>query len=127
MQVGVIDWLVKEKKNIIRELCYRGEEKHGEKREERQLERERERERDLWEEDRLELMTLRVWLMRREKVKGREKVRKFTMRERRHQKIVFPTVTNEDNIYRRCNTWEKDYFWFFFFEKKPIKNKSYFY
>ena len=50
------------KKNIIRELCYKGEEKHGEKREERQLqrERERERERDLWEEDRLELMTLRV-------------------------------------------------------------------
>ena len=42
--------------------------------------------------------------MRREKVKGREKVRKFTMRERRHQKIVFPTVINEDNIYRRCNT-----------------------
>ena len=42
--------------------------------------------------------------MRREKAKGREKVRKFTMRERRHQKIVFPMVINEDNIYRRCNT-----------------------
>ena len=37
---------MKEKKNIIRELCYRGEEKYGEKREERQLERERERERE---------------------------------------------------------------------------------
>ena len=42
--------------------------------------------------------------MRREKAKGRKKVRKFTMRERRHQKIVFLMVTNEDNIYRRCNT-----------------------
>ena len=28
------------KKNLIRELCYRGEEKHGEKREERQLKKE---------------------------------------------------------------------------------------
>ena len=51
---------MKKKKNLIRELCYRGEEKHGEKRDERQLEREREGERDLWEDDRLELMTLRV-------------------------------------------------------------------
>ena len=32
--------LVKEKKNLIRELCYRGEDKHGEKREERQLKKE---------------------------------------------------------------------------------------
>ena len=39
-QVEAIDQSVKEKKNLIRELCYRGEEKHGEKREERQLERE---------------------------------------------------------------------------------------
>ena len=31
---------VKEKKNLIRELCYRGEEKDGEKREERQLKKE---------------------------------------------------------------------------------------
>ena len=30
---------MKEKKNLIRELRYRGEEKHGEKREERQRER----------------------------------------------------------------------------------------
>ena len=30
---------MKEKKNLIRELHYRGEEKHGEKREERQRER----------------------------------------------------------------------------------------
>ena len=30
----------KKKKNLIRELCYRGEEKHGEKREERQLKKE---------------------------------------------------------------------------------------
>ena len=36
-------WPISEwkKKNLIRELCYRGEEKHGEEREERQLERER--------------------------------------------------------------------------------------
>ena len=46
---------MKEKKNLIRELRYRGEEKHGEKRE-----RERDRERDLWEEERPELVTVRV-------------------------------------------------------------------
>ena len=34
------------KKNI-RELCYKEEEKHGEKREEKQLKRERERERSM--------------------------------------------------------------------------------
>ena len=45
------------KKNIIKELYYRGEEKHGEKRE---RERERERERDLWEDERSELVTVRV-------------------------------------------------------------------
>ena len=33
----------------------------------------------------------------------REKVRKLTMRERRHQKIMFPTTIDEDNIFRRCN------------------------
>ena len=33
----------------------------------------------------------------------REKVRKLTMRERRRQKIMFPTAIDEDNIYRRCN------------------------
>ena len=41
--------------------------------------------------------------VRREKAKGREKVRKLTMRERRRQKIMFPTAIDEDNIYRRCN------------------------
>ena len=42
--------------------------------------------------------------VRREKTKGkREKVRKLTMRERRRQKIMFPTAIDEDNIYRRCN------------------------
>ena len=45
---------MKEKKNLIRELHYRGEEKYGEKREERQ------RERDLWEKERIELVTVRV-------------------------------------------------------------------
>ena len=43
---------MKEKKNLIRELCYRGEKKHGEKREER--------ERELWEDERLELVTVKV-------------------------------------------------------------------
>ena len=43
MQVETIDRSVKKKKILIRELCYRGEEKHEEKKEERQLERERER------------------------------------------------------------------------------------
>ena len=59
MQVRAINQSVKEKKNLIRELCYRGEEKHGEKKEERQLERERER--DLWEDEKPELVTMRVW------------------------------------------------------------------
>ena len=58
LQVRAIDRSVKEKKNLIWELYYRGEEKHGEKREERQLERERER--DLWEEERPKLVTVRV-------------------------------------------------------------------
>ena len=50
LQVGAIDRSMKEKKksNLIKELCYRGEEKYGEKREERQLEREREREREIY-------------------------------------------------------------------------------
>ena len=38
------------------------------------------------------------------KSKGkREKVRQLTVRERVHQKIMFPTATDEDNIYRKCN------------------------
>ena len=42
--------------------------------------------------------------VRREKANGREKkVRKLTMRERRHQKIMFPMTTDEDNIYKRYN------------------------
>ena len=58
-------------------MCYRGEEKHGEKREERQLERERS--------------------MRREETRvsnsegvRREKVRNLTIREGRRQKTMFP-------------------------------------
>ena len=43
-------------KNIIREQYYRGEEKHGKKRDKRQIEREK----DLWEEERPELVTVRV-------------------------------------------------------------------
>ena len=48
-----------EKIYIIRELYFRGEEKHGEKRDERQIEREREREKDLWQEGRPELVTMK--------------------------------------------------------------------
>ena len=55
LQVGAIDRLVKGKKNLIKELCYRGEEKHGEKRGETV------KERDLWEEERPELVIMRVW------------------------------------------------------------------
>ena len=40
----------------------------------------------------------------RKSKKKREKVRELTMRERRHQKIMFSATTNEYNIYRRCNT-----------------------
>ena len=57
----------------------------------------------------------------------REKVRKLTMRERRCQKIMFPTAIDEDNIYRRCNEWERDCFPKNFFGKQPIENKPYFY
>ena len=57
---------MKEKKNIIKELCYRGEEKHGEKREERQLERERSMGRG-------KTRTSDSEGARREKAKGREK------------------------------------------------------
>ena len=47
-------------------MCYRGEEKHGEKREERQLERERSKRRG-------ETRVCDSKSVRREKVKGREK------------------------------------------------------
>ena len=69
-------------------MCYKREEKHGEKREERQRER-----------------SMRRGETRVSDSEGvrREKVRKLTMRERRHQKIMFTTVTNKDNIYKRCN------------------------
>ena len=55
---------MKEKKYILRELRYRGEEKHGEKREERQRERSM---------GRGETRVSDSEGMRREKVKGREK------------------------------------------------------
>ena len=98
--------------NLIRELCYRGEEKHGEKREERQRER-----------------SVGRGETRVSDSKGvrREKVRKLIMRERRRQKIMFPTAINKDNIYRRCNAWERNSFPKIFFGKQPIENKPYFY
>ena len=71
-------------------MCYRGEEKHGEKREEKQLERERSMGRG------------ETRVSDSEGVR-REKVRKLTVRERRCQKIMFPTAIDENNIYKRCN------------------------
>ena len=97
-------------------MCYRGEEKHGEKREERQLKRERERSMGRGE----------TRVSDSDSVK-REKVRKLTTRERMRQKIMFPTYTNKDNIYRRCNAWKGDCFPKIFFGKQPIENKPYFY
>ena len=49
------------------------------------------------------------------------------MRERRRQKIMFPTAIDEGNIYRRCNAWERDCFPKKNFGKQPIENKPYFY
>ena len=40
----------------------------------------------------------------RKSKRKREKVRELTMRERRCKKIIFPAVTDEYNIYTRCNT-----------------------
>ena len=57
---------------------------------------------------------------------GWEKVRKLTMRERMRQKIMFPMATDKDNIYKRCNAWERDCFPKIFFGKQPIENKPYF-
>ena len=54
-------------------MCYRREEKHGEKREER------ERERDLWEDERLELVIVRVW---GEKKQRKERKSEKTYHER---------------------------------------------
>ena len=87
-------------------MCYREEEEHGEKREERQLERVRERSMGRGE----------TRVSNSEGVR-REKVRKLTTRERMRQKIMFPTAIDENNIYRRCNAWERDCF-----PKKKLEN-----
>ena len=72
-----------------RELYYRGGEKHGENRDERQIEKEK----DLYEEGRLELVTMRVWGLRREKVKGREKKWKSLVWDREcAKKLCFPRL-----------------------------------
>ena len=60
-------------------------------------------------------------------IEREKKMRELTMRERRRQKIMFPVVTEEYNIYRKCNKWERDRFPNFFFGKQSIENKSYFY
>ena len=84
MQVGAIDWLVKEKKNLIRELRYRWEEKHGEKREERQRE---------WSMERWETRVSDSEGVRREKAKGREKKwEKLPWEREGAKKFCFPQV-----------------------------------
>ena len=106
-------WPINEgKKNIIKELYYKGEEKHEEK-----WEREREREKGLWEEGRPKLVTVRVWGLRREKVKGRKKKWKSLLWERECAKILcFPRlqiniIFIEDAIHER-----EIVFLFFFME-----------
>ena len=62
---------------------------------------------------------------RREKAKEREEKWENLPRERRRQKIIFPTTIDKDNIYRRCNAWERDCFPKKIFGKQPIENKPY--
>ena len=107
-------------------MCYRGEEKHWEKKEERQLEREREREKDLWEEERPELMIVRVWGEKKQR-EERKSEKTYHERERRRQKIMFLMTIDEDNIYRRCNAWEREIVFQKKIGKQPIENKSNFY
>ena len=97
LQVRAIDQLVR-KKNIIRELYYRGEEKHGER------ERERERERSMGRGETIASDSEGVRTKERKSKRKREKVKEFTMRERMRQKIMFTAATDKYNIYRRCNT-----------------------
>ena len=72
----------------------------------RERERERERERDLWEEERLKLVTVRVWGERKKK-EERKSEKAYHEREKA-QKNMFSMITNEDNIYKRCNAWERE-------------------
>ena len=66
--------------------------------------------------------------VRREKVKGREKKWENLPWEREGtKKIMFPTAIDENNIYRRCNAWERDCFPKKIFGKQLIENKPYFY
>ena len=75
MQVGREEWnnyWAMRGKNLIRELCYKGEE------------RERERERSIYGEGRPELVTVRVW-GKKKKREERKSKRAYCERE-----IVFP-------------------------------------
>ena len=103
-------------------MCYKGEEKHGEKREERQLERERER--DRWKEERPKLVTVRVW---GENKQSGEWESEKTYHDRENAPKNYVSAIDEDNIYKRCNAWERE----IVFQKKngkqPLENKSYFY
>ena len=60
-------------------------------------------------------------------IEREKKMRELTMRERRRQKIMFLVATDEYDIYRRCNTWERDCFPKIFLRKQTIENKFYFY
>ena len=112
------------KKNIIRELYYRGEEKHGEKRDERQIEREK----DLWKEGKSELVTMRVWEQRREKVKGVEKKWESLLSERECAKKLCFLRLQMNIIFIGDATHEREVvFQKKKFGKQPIENKFYFY
>ena len=66
--------------------------------------------------------------VRREKVNGRVKKQESLPWEREDtKKHNFSTAKDEDNIYRRCNAWERDCFPIFFFGKQLIEYKPYFY
>ena len=100
------------KKNIIRELYFRGEEKHGEKRDERQIERERERERSM---TRGETRISDNEGLRREKVKEREKKLESLLWEREGAKKLYFLLLQMNIIFIRDATHKRDYFPIFFF------------
>ena len=87
------------KKSNMRIVLQKGRETWRKERRERERERERERSMGRGE----------TWVNVSEGVR-RKKVRKLTVRERMHQKIMFLAATDKDNIYKKCNAWERDYF-----------------
>ena len=109
-------WPINEGKNIyiIRELYFRGEGKHGEKRDERQIERERERERER-SMTRGETRISDNEGLRREKVKEREKKLESLLWEREGAKKLYFLLLQMNIIFIRDATHKRDYFPIFFF------------